>query len=233
VTHIQAAQPGDAEPAHAGQLEFNMTQTDFSHWRLEQDMDQVAWLTLDRAGERNNSLSSEVLHELGMIVETLENDPPKGLVLQSGKPGSFILGADVREFDDVTDSGTATDLIHEVHQLLNRIEALPFPTVAIIEGFCLGGGLELALAFGYRIAKDVDSTRIGFPEVQLGIYPGFGGSARAIRQCGALNRGAKAAGQAAWRACRTCRRCGGCWPDRCARRPLPAPTLPITPHRSN
>ncbi|MDX1460186.1 MAG: 3-hydroxyacyl-CoA dehydrogenase NAD-binding domain-containing protein [Xanthomonadales bacterium] len=163
-----------------------MTENTFRHWRLEFDIDQVCWLTLDRAGESKNSLSSEVLDELGRVVDQLESNPPRGLVLQSGKQGSFIVGADVREFADYSDPVQAADSIREVHRLFNRIEALPFPKVVTIEGFCLGGGLELALAFDYRIAKNVDHTRVGFPEVKLGIYPGFGGSARSIRQCGPL-----------------------------------------------
>ena len=157
------------------------------HWRLDSDIDGISWLTLDRADERVNSLSREVLTELAEVLNSLEKSSPTGLVLQSGKPGSFIVGADVREFDGVSDAQAAAAQIHEVHQLFNRIEALPFPTVVTIEGFCLGGGLELALAFGYRIARDVEETRIGFPEVRLGIYPGFGGSARSVRQCGPLN----------------------------------------------
>ncbi|NIP16997.1 MAG: 3-hydroxyacyl-CoA dehydrogenase, partial [Xanthomonadales bacterium] len=156
------------------------------HWRLDYDIDNVCWLTLDRHGERNNSLSTEVLVELGQVVDHLEDQPPRGLVLQSGKPGSFIVGADIREFEDVSSAAEAADSIRDVHRLFNRIEALPFPTAVIIEGYCLGGGLELALAFDYRIAKDTEATRIGFPEVRLGIYPGFGGSARSIRQCGPL-----------------------------------------------
>jgi 3-hydroxyacyl-CoA dehydrogenase/enoyl-CoA hydratase/3-hydroxybutyryl-CoA epimerase len=156
------------------------------HWRLEHDIDNVCWLTLDREGERTNSLSTEILTELERIVTQLENAPPGGLVLQSGKHGSFIVGADIREFEEVTDPSRASDSIREVHRLLNRVAALPCPTAVTIEGFCLGGGLELALAFDYRIAKDSDATRIGFPEVKLGIYPGFGGSARSIHQCGPL-----------------------------------------------
>ena len=163
-----------------------MTQQDLRHWRLEHDMDEVAWLTLDRADERQNSLSNEVMLELRDIVDHLESTPPKGLVLQSGKPGSFIMGADIREFGDVNDAEEAADHIRQAHQLFNRIENFDFPTVVAIEGFCLGGGLELALAFDYRIAKDVPGTRLGFPEIKLGIYPGFGGSARSIRQCGPL-----------------------------------------------
>jgi 3-hydroxyacyl-CoA dehydrogenase/enoyl-CoA hydratase/3-hydroxybutyryl-CoA epimerase len=163
-----------------------MNEQSFRHWRLEYDIDNVCWLTIDRAGERNNSLSREVLAELGEIVSLLESEQPRGLVLQSGKRASFIVGADVREFEDVSDPETASKSIRDVHGLLNRIEKLSFPTAVTIEGFCLGGGLELALAFDYRIAKDTDNTRLGFPEVRLGIYPGFGGSARSTRQCGAL-----------------------------------------------
>ena len=124
-----------------------MEETGFRHWRLDTDQDQVCWLSIDRAGEKNNSLSREVLEELQQVVTRLEQNPPAGLVLQSGKPGSFIVGADIREFDDVEDVDQATDFIRHVHQLLNRIEALPFPTVVAIDGYCLGGGLELALAF--------------------------------------------------------------------------------------
>jgi len=163
-----------------------MTETEFKHWRLEYDLDKVCWLTLDRQGERINSLSREVLEELDEIVGRLESSPPEGLVLQSGKPGQFIVGADIREFDDVNDPEQATEWIHSVHLLMGRIESLPFPTVVTIEGYCLGGGLELALAFDYRIAKDVEQTRLGFPETRLGIFPGFGGSARSVQQCGPL-----------------------------------------------
>jgi 3-hydroxyacyl-CoA dehydrogenase/enoyl-CoA hydratase/3-hydroxybutyryl-CoA epimerase len=159
----------------------------YKHWNLSTDLDKVLWLTIDRDGENVNSLSLEVLSELESIIEELETNPPKGLVLQSGKPGSFIVGADVREFDGYTDAEMASEGISRVHRLFNRIEALSFPTVVTIDGFCLGGGLELSLAFDYRIASDVEHTRLGFPEIQLGIYPGFGGSARSIQQAGASN----------------------------------------------
>jgi len=163
-----------------------MNNTTYRHWRLDFDIDHVCWLTLDRAGEKNNSLSLEVLTELDHVLDHLEAVSPRGLVLQSGKPGTFIVGADIREFAGVSDPEAAADSIQKVHRLFNRVEALPFPTAVIIEGHCLGGGLELALACDYRIAKDTDGTRIGFPEVRLGIYPGFGGSARSIHQCGPL-----------------------------------------------
>ncbi len=161
-----------------------MSQSVFRHWRLHSDMDNVCWLTLDRADEKTNSLSREVLSELEQIVTEVEQTPPRGLVLQSGKPGSFVVGADVREFEDVTDAAEASESIRQIHQLFNRIEQLPFPVVVTIEGFCLGGGLELALACHYRIAKNTDATRLGFPEVRLGIYPGFGGSARVTQRIG-------------------------------------------------
>ncbi len=163
------------------------TENSYKHWKLTTDIDKVLWLSIDRQGESTNSLSLEVLSELEKIVEGLEANAPAGLVLQSGKPGSFIVGADVREFDSYEDADIASDGISQVHRLFNRIEALPFPKVVIIDGFCLGGGLELALTFDYRIASDVEHTRIGFPEIQLGIYPGFGGSARSIQQAGATN----------------------------------------------
>lgn len=161
-----------------------MSNSDYKHWRLQFDMDRVCWLTLDREGESANSLSREVLSELEQIVTFLELEAPAGLVLQSGKKGSFIVGADVREFDQVENIEQAADFIREAHKLFDRIESLQFPTVVIIDGYCLGGGLELALCFDYRIAKNNNKTRLGFPEVRLGIYPAFGGSMRSTRQIG-------------------------------------------------
>ena len=164
-----------------------MTDNTYQHWNFTTDIDNVIWLSIDRAGETANSLSLEVLSELGVIVDKLESNAPAGLVLQSGKPGTFIVGADVREFDAYDDADMASDGITQIHRLFNRIEALAFPKVVIIDGFCLGAGLELALCFDYRIASNIENTRIGFPEIKLGIYPGFGGSARSIQQAGASN----------------------------------------------
>ena len=161
-----------------------MSKPEYINWRLEHDLDEVCWLTLDRAGESSNSLSREVMLELREIITNLEKNHPRGLVLQSGKTNSFIVGADVREFDQVSSIEEAESFIREVHDVFDRIEALPFPTAVMIEGYCLGGGLELALCFDYRIASNIDQTRLGFPEVRLGIYPGFGGSARTTRQIG-------------------------------------------------
>jgi 3-hydroxyacyl-CoA dehydrogenase/enoyl-CoA hydratase/3-hydroxybutyryl-CoA epimerase len=163
-----------------------MSKPEYRNWRLETDMDGILWLSIDRAGESANSLSRDVLTELEDIVSHLERNHPRGMVLQSGKPGSFIVGADVREFDQVSSVDEAEGFIREVHALFDRVEALPFPKVVAIDGYCLGGGLELALCFDYRIAANNDRTRLGFPEVKLGIYPGFGGSARMTRQVGGL-----------------------------------------------
>jgi len=156
------------------------------HWRLESDLEGIAWLYLDRDDEKVNSLGTEVIKELEAIISRLEDNHPAGMVLMSGKPGSFIVGADVREFDATDDVEELRNNVREVHKLFQRIDDLPFPTVVAFEGYCLGGGLELALCFDYRIALDADHTRIGFPEINLGIYPGFGGSGRSIRTIGGM-----------------------------------------------
>ncbi|MFW5815359.1 MAG: 3-hydroxyacyl-CoA dehydrogenase NAD-binding domain-containing protein [Wenzhouxiangella sp.] len=158
----------------------------FRHWRIDHDLDGIAWLTIDHGDEKVNSLGSEVLAELETLIDELEKSSPTGLVLLSGKSGSFIVGADVREFDATTDIDVLEQNVRKVHDLFERIEKLDFPTAVMFEGYCLGGGLELALCFDYRIALDADHTRIGFPEVNLGIYPGFGGSARSISAMGGL-----------------------------------------------
>ncbi len=161
--------------------------SNYKHWHLETDIDDVVWLFIDRGDEKVNSLGTEVLAEFEQIISKLESDKPTGMVLMSGKRRSFIVGADVREFDATDKVSELEDNIRKVHDLFRRIEDLPFPTVVAFEGYCLGGGLELSLCFDWRIALDADHTRIGFPEVNLGIYPGFGGSGRSIREMGGLN----------------------------------------------
>ncbi|TVS13173.1 MAG: hypothetical protein EA419_02555 [Wenzhouxiangella sp.] len=157
---------------------------EFKHWKIEHDQDGIAWLCIDHGTEKVNTLGSEILAELETIVAGLEGSKPTGLVLMSGKPKSFIVGADVREFDATSDINVLEENVRKVHGLFQRIEDLPFPTAVAFEGYCLGGGLELALCFDWRIALDADHTRIGFPEVNLGIYPGFGGSGRSISAIG-------------------------------------------------
>lgn len=156
------------------------------HWRADHDKDGILWLFIDREGEAVNALSEEVLREFEALLNYAKSTSLKGLAILSDKPTGFILGADIREFDGFTDAATVTNSIEEVHAMFRKLEALDCPTVAAFEGYCLGGGLELALSCSYRIAKDIPSTKIGFPEVQLGIFPGFGGSARSVHQIGGL-----------------------------------------------
>lgn len=156
------------------------------HWRVDNDSDNILWLFLDRKGETVNSLSSEVILELDILIAHAEQNLPTGIAILSDKSSGFILGADVREFGTFIDATEVTASIERVHGIFSRLEKLSCPVVAAFEGYCLGGGLELALACKYRIAKDTPATKIGFPEVQLGIFPGFGGSARSTRQIGGL-----------------------------------------------
>lgn len=163
------------------------TMTDkFRHWRLTRDRDNIIYAYLDREGERVNSLSRAVLEEFEQLLNLAEQEKIKGLVLLSGKSTGFVFGADVKEFEGFTSAENVTVEISRVHDMFTRLENLPCTTVAAIEGYCLGGGLEMALACDYRIAKDVPATRLGFPEVQLGIFPGFGGSARSVTTMGGL-----------------------------------------------
>ncbi|WP_133000871.1 3-hydroxyacyl-CoA dehydrogenase NAD-binding domain-containing protein [Luteimonas arsenica] len=156
----------------------------FSHWQAEQRPDGVVLLTFDRAGESVNTFAQEVLVELDTLLERLALDPPKALVLRSGKAKGFIAGADIREFAEFDARGTIGDTIRRGQQVFQRLADLPCPTVAAIHGFCMGGGTEISLACRYRIASNDPSTRIGLPEVKLGIYPGWGGSVRLPRLVG-------------------------------------------------
>ncbi len=151
------------------------------HWRLEREEDGLAWLVLDRADQGANTLGRPVLEELHEALGLLAADPPRGLVLRSGKEAGFAAGADVRELAALEGQEEALALVERAHRLLERLEALPFPTVAAIHGYCLGGGLELALACRHRVAADEPGTRLGLPEVRLGIHPGFGGTVRLTR----------------------------------------------------
>lgn len=155
------------------------------HWRLERDAGGVAWLYLDQANSATNVLSSEVLEQLASMLDRLLAEPPAGLVIASGKEHGFIAGADVHEIATVTEFDAALLMVKRVQALFDRIEQLPFPTVAAINGFCLGGGLELALACRYRVADDAPATRLGLPEVMLGFHPGWGGTVRLTRLIGA------------------------------------------------
>lgn len=157
----------------------------FAHWQSEWRDDGVVVLSLDRAGESVNSLSQAVLDELSLIVQRLHIDPPNAVVIRSGKAKGFIAGADIGEFRDFDATGGVNDAIYRGQQVFQRLAELPCPTVAAIHGFCMGGGTELALACRYRAASSDPSTRIGLPEVKLGIIPGWGGTVRLPRLIGA------------------------------------------------
>jgi 3-hydroxyacyl-CoA dehydrogenase/enoyl-CoA hydratase/3-hydroxybutyryl-CoA epimerase len=150
-----------------------------AHWRLETDADGIAWLTLDQQGASANTLGSAVMRELNDRLADVEAARPKALVIRSAKDSGFIAGADITEFTGLTDLEQAYRLVRTGQQVFDRIEALPMPTVAAIQGFALGGGLELALSCRYRVGADDGRLNLGLPEVMLGIHPGFGGTVRA------------------------------------------------------
>ncbi len=158
--------------------------TDAAAWRIERDSDSVVWLTIDKPGTSANVLSSDVLLELNTLLEPLASNPPRAVIVISGKKSGFIAGADIKEFTSITNVEEGYRLIHAGQEVLNRLEALRCPTVAAIHGFALGGGLELALACRYRVAVGDERLSLGLPEVQLGIHPGFGGTVRSVRLVG-------------------------------------------------
>jgi 3-hydroxyacyl-CoA dehydrogenase/enoyl-CoA hydratase/3-hydroxybutyryl-CoA epimerase len=149
------------------------------NWTLARDEDGIAWLVLDKPGASANTLSDDVLGELDGVLASLEQDPPKGLVVRSAKPGGFIAGADIGEFRGMTDPAAIEARLTQANAVVDRLDRLAVPTVAVIHGYCLGGGLEIALACDYRIA--VEDARLGFPEVMLGLHPGLGGTVRLPR----------------------------------------------------
>jgi 3-hydroxyacyl-CoA dehydrogenase / enoyl-CoA hydratase / 3-hydroxybutyryl-CoA epimerase len=150
----------------------------FKHWSSERDTDGIVVLTFDREGSSVNTFARAVLDELSEIVERLSFEPPRGLVVRSGKAAGFIAGADISEFEGYAQSGGVLDAISYGQRVLQSLARLSCPTVAAIHGHCMGGGTELALACRYRVASRDPSTRIGLPEVKLGIFPGWGGTAR-------------------------------------------------------
>src|SRR5437762_577437 len=155
------------------------------HWMLTRDADGFARLTFDKAGTTTNTLSREVLAELNEALDQLDRDPPRGLVIASGKANGFIAGADVDEFTQIADEADAIALIRRGWDTFERLATTAYPTVALIRGFCLGGGVELALACRYRVVVDEPGTRLGLPEVMLGIVPAWGGMKRLPRLAGA------------------------------------------------
>src|SRR3979411_1897884 len=148
----------------------------YRNFKLTRDGDGIAWLLFDRADASANTLSADVIEELDSVLTALESQRPAGIVIRSAKPSGFIAGADVNEFRGASDPRPVETGIGRAHAVIDRLEGLKFPTVAVIHGFCLGGGLEVALACQSRIA--ISGARFGFPEVMLGLHPGLGGTAR-------------------------------------------------------
>ncbi len=155
------------------------------HWILTRDADGFARLTFDKAGATTNTLSADVLAELNEALDELDRDPPKGLAIVSGKANGFIAGADIDEFGEVRSEADAVAIVKRGWDTFERLAAVKYPTVALVRGFCLGGGFELALACRYRVVVDEPGTRLGLPEVMLGIVPGWGGMKRLPRLAGA------------------------------------------------
>jgi 3-hydroxyacyl-CoA dehydrogenase/enoyl-CoA hydratase/3-hydroxybutyryl-CoA epimerase len=154
------------------------------HWSIETDEAGIAWLCFDKKDSAVNVLSAEAMLELEAELKSLEQTLPHGLVIFSGKQSGFIMGADISEFDAVTSPELAYEVTRRGQLVFDRIENLACPTVSAINGFCLGGGLELAMATDYRIALPNKKPILGLPEVQLGLHPGFGGTVRAVQICG-------------------------------------------------
>lgn len=161
------------------------------HWKAEHDDNNICWLHFDSVDKSNkptaaNLLSQTAIAQLNDVLNGLERNPPKAMVIVSDKQDSFIFGADIKEFTALDNKQQALDFLQHGHALMNRIEALPFTTVSMIHGICFGGGTELSLACDYIVASDDRKTKIGLPEIKLGIHPGYGGTARSIERCGPM-----------------------------------------------
>ena len=140
------------------------------HFRWEKDAQDLVWLTFDKAGESANTFSRDVLEELVAALDEIQSLGPKGLIIRSAKE-NFIAGADVNEFVKFASAEEALEFTRKGWDMTQKLRDLPFPTTAMVNGFCMGGGLELALACRYRVALDDPKTRFAFPEVMLGIWP--------------------------------------------------------------
>ena len=163
-----------------------MTGKNDNNWKVSEDNDGIVWLHLDKVDSKTNVLSASVLKEFADLLHGYSQSPPRGLIILSDKESGFIAGADVKEFNTFNTEDEARAAIEHGHAIMNQLEALPCPTVAVLHGYTLGGGLELALACRYRVADDDFGTKLGLPEVKLGIHPGFGGTVRCLERVGPL-----------------------------------------------
>jgi 3-hydroxyacyl-CoA dehydrogenase/enoyl-CoA hydratase/3-hydroxybutyryl-CoA epimerase len=150
------------------------TKTIYKHWRFEQDTLGLVWLTFDKQGESTNTFSREALDELSAALDAIAALRPKGLIIRSAK-AAFIAGADVEAFTRFASPAEALSFVRAGWDVFHKLHDLPFPTTAMVNGYCMGGGLELALACRYIVALDDPATRFAFPEVMLGIVPAWHG----------------------------------------------------------
>lgn len=162
---------------------FNKTGLSGMYWSLE-TRDGIGYLEIDHPNKSVNTLGLEPMKELQDDLTTLENQHLKGLIISSGKEKNFIAGADIEALNEISTRDEAHEASRRGQQVFQRLADLPYPTVALIKGSCLGGGFELALACDYRIAAQTESTKLGCPEVKLGILPGWGGTQRLPRLIG-------------------------------------------------
>ncbi len=170
VSELALPQPADQQPKGI---------STYKHWRAVMDIDNILWLLIDKKGESANTLAEPVLRELDQLLDEAKNASPKALVVRSAKPSGFIAGAEISEFVDMTDEDEVRKSLQDALTILDKLENFPAPTIALLHKYCLGGGLELALACKYRIATP--DTKLGFPEVLLGLHPGLAGVWRSLR----------------------------------------------------
>ncbi|HJU87610.1 MAG TPA: 3-hydroxyacyl-CoA dehydrogenase NAD-binding domain-containing protein, partial [Gemmatimonadota bacterium] len=151
-------------------------------FRIDTDARGLAIVTFDAPGSRVNLWSRAALEEFDALLDELVGRGDlTGVVFRSGKPDTFVAGADVEELAAIGSPEEARELSRRGQAVFQRIADLSLPVVAAIHGACVGGGLEFALACSFRVASDAHETRLGFPEVQLGIIPAWGGTQRAAR----------------------------------------------------
>ncbi len=144
----------------------------------------VFWIRFDDPERKVNVLSTEVMNLLSDLADAARQAAPRGLVFVSAKPGVFLAGADITLFEKIATPEEGRELARRGQEIFGRFASLPFPTAAAVEGVCLGGGLELALTCDWLIAASTPKTRLGLPEVQLGIIPGLGGTQRLVPRIG-------------------------------------------------
>jgi 3-hydroxyacyl-CoA dehydrogenase/enoyl-CoA hydratase/3-hydroxybutyryl-CoA epimerase len=145
----------------------------------------IGLLTFDLPDEKVNKFNTPIMQELDILLDDLaKNSEVRCLMIMSNKKGIFIAGADIKEIVNVADLDTGISLSERGHEVFNKVSALPFPTIAVIDGACMGGGTELSLACTYRLATDNPRTKIALPEVNIGLFPGWGGTQRLPRLIG-------------------------------------------------